>query len=222
MPLPPSCALTLQAYATLQKLQGDYFAAFATAKEASNWLPVKRLKAQIESQKDLFKKELRPLELTTLTIGGMNVEQLEEAFARADIQTADIQTNNYAKQMLENKDFSTSKTKERIDLVRLTVKDLGFPVRATFEKIVQRAKELGLELCPAEVGPHYRLQYTDQPTNERVYVGMEPIPDVDGDSHVFEVGRHGDSVWLGSYWVDPTVGWFPSDQFLFRLRKSET
>ena len=217
MPLPPSCLSTQQHHTTLLALQKDYSVALTTAKETSNWLPVKRLKAKIESQKDLFKKELYPLELVTLTIGGMNVEKLEEAMDQANMQI-----DAYTKQhVLESKDSSTSKTKERIDLVRLTVEDLGFLKNATYEQIVQRAKELGLELCPAEVGPHYRLQYTDQPMNEWVYVGMRPISGADGGSRVFRVERDDDGMWLSYGWADPTDVWFPSDQFLFRLRKSE-
>jgi len=80
------CLSTQQHHTTLLALQKEYSVALATAKETSNWLPVKRLKAKIESQKDLFKKELYPLELVTLTIGGMNVEKLEEAMDQANPQ----------------------------------------------------------------------------------------------------------------------------------------
>ena len=122
---------------------------------------------------------------------------------------------------MESKDFQPAKPR-RYRLVRLSVKDLGFTRSATTDQLYKRALELGLELCPAEVGPHYRLQYMDQPMDEWVYVGMKEIAASDGDPHVFEVGRDADGAWLDRRWADPGTEWDPGDQFLFRLRKSKT
>ncbi len=62
-----------------------------------------------------------------------------------------------------------------MNLVRLSVKDLGFPKGAIIQKIYKRAKKLGLNPCPAEVGPQLRLQYPDQPMHENLIIAMEPI-----------------------------------------------
>ena len=45
-----------------------------------------------------------------------------------------------------------------LDLVVLSVADLGFKDGARYADICAKAVELGLELCPAEVGPALRLQ----------------------------------------------------------------
>ena len=150
-------------------------------------------------------------------IGGKTVQQLEK-----EITDSGMQIESYAKSMLESKDFKTSKTKEVAHLIRLTVADLGFKGNATTDQIYKRAEELGLDLCPAEVGPHYRLQYADQPMDEGVYVGMKQIAGSGGDPSVFNVARDAAGTWLSSHWARPTREWHPDHPFLFRLRKSKT
>jgi len=56
---------------------------------------------------------------------------------------------------------SLAKTETEIDLVKVTVAELGFQYGARYEDIIVSAKELGLDYCPAEVGPQLRLQYQD-------------------------------------------------------------
>ncbi|MFA6341140.1 MAG: hypothetical protein WCX27_02815, partial [Candidatus Paceibacterota bacterium] len=150
-----------------------------------------------------------------IEIGGKTKKQLI-----SEMGSADIQINDYAKSMMDNSDFVTSKKSEEMTLVRLTVADLGFKTGATKEKIYERAKALGLELCPAEVGPNYRLKYKNQPLNEWIYIGMKPVSDSGGYPDVFELGRRGDGVWLGG-WADPDDEWNSGDEFVFRLRKSD-
>jgi len=107
------------------------------------------------------------------------------------------------------------KPREQMNLIRLTVADLGFPDGATTEQILARAVALGLDLCPPEVGPYYRLQYTDQPMNEWVRIGMKPIPDRGDSGRVFSVERS----WLDDVWANPGDHWRAVNLFLFRLRK---
>jgi hypothetical protein len=77
---------------------------------------------------------------------------------------------------IDNLDFISSKKSEHINLVCLTLNALGFSdYDVRNDEIYEKAKKLGLELCPAEVGPGLRLQYTDQPDGEYLYIGMKPI-----------------------------------------------
>jgi len=135
-------------------------------------------------------------------IGGTTKEELFR-----QLEGRGIHISNYARDMLNSPDFTTGKKSESADLVRLTVNDLGFPKGATTNEIYRKAEELGLELCPAEVGPQYRLKYTNQPMNEWLRIGMKQITDRGGDPHVFDLARRARGSWLGDDWADPGREW---------------
>ncbi len=125
---------------------------------------------------------------------------------------------NYAKQMLVNVPFSGEQ--KQFDLVSFSVKALGFPGGATRAEIYQKAQELGLELCPAEVGPHLRLQYVDQPNDDYLVIGMEPVAGGDGSPGLFSVFRGGSGPWLGSGGGRAGSRWVSDDRFVFLRRKN--
>ena len=153
---------------------------------------------------------------SALEIGGKTTKELEQ-----ELRENKINISSYAQDMLQSKDFTTLNNPEQIELVRLKVRDLGFESGATTDEIYRRAEELGLELCPAEVGPDLRLKYTEQPLNEWFLVAMKQISDRDGGLRVFDLGRGVDGLWLGGDWARPGGGWDPEGGFVFRLRPPE-
>lgn len=102
-----------------------------------------------------------------------------------------------------------------LDLVLVTVSDLGFPEGAKRSDIYEKALTLGLHLCPAEVGPQLRLQYPDQPMDEWMVIAMEPIVVSDGDPGVFRVARDSDGRWLYSNVGDPGRVWGSDRRWVF-------
>lgn len=84
--------------------------------------------------------------------------------------------------------FTLVTEETKVDLVTPTLAQLGFPHGATCRDIYYRVVEvIGLELCPAEVGPHLRSQYKNQPRGELLVVGMEPILGPGGYPLTFDV-----------------------------------
>ncbi len=79
--------------------------------------------------------------------------------------------------MLNHDSFTIEDTPTYVNLVLLSVADLGFPHGAKYEEVCERAFKYGLELCPAEVGPQYVLQYGNQIENDDFSIAMEPIHD---------------------------------------------
>lgn len=126
-----------------------------------------------------------------------------------------VKVSNWAEDLLEKVKYS--KKKETIDLVKISVEELGFTEQTPLKEIYAKAKELGLELCPSEVGPQLRAQYLDQPMDEWFYVGMEPIEDSDGDLGVFGLGHNDDGLWLYSRHANPDYTWGPGRSLVFRL-----
>lgn len=150
-----------------------------------------------------------------------------------DLQKQGFQVSDYAKYMVEHmRDQEASiltkvtgvfgKKKEaiqseRIETVRFTVRNLGFVQGATTDQIYAKAAEFCLELCPPDVGPQYRMKYTDQPMNEYLYVAMKQISGPGGDPNVFRLLRDGGGVWLEYCFARPGSYWNPDFEFVFRL-----
>lgn len=150
-----------------------------------------------------------------LEIGGKSRQQLE-----SELKAAGINITDYAQDMLNSPDFTTLPQKDDVDLVRLRVQDLGLKGTPTTDEVYAKAAELGLDLCPAEVGPHLRLKDQNQPLGEWYFIGMKQIADRHGDPRVFDLARHGDGLWLRHGWAEPGRPWSPGRGFVFALRPS--
>ena len=108
--------------------------------------------------------------------------------ARKALRDKECFIGDCADDILNKVVFTTSAVEKEIDLVNVSVGELGFTGNgATSKDIYNRAFEFGLELCPAEVGPQLRLQYHEQTNHEWFRIAMEPIDDSRGDPSVFIV-----------------------------------
>jgi hypothetical protein len=147
----------------------------------------------------------------TIRIGGFrNADEVRKA-----IKNAGMNIGNYANDILGKIPLATSETD--VNIVLLSVADLGFKNGAEYGKICSRAKELGLELCPAEVGSQLRLQYKDQPNGEWLIVAMKPITDSDDDLELFVVERDDFGLWLYIDYGYSDNFWDSSNRFAFVL-----
>jgi len=132
-----------------------------------------------------------------------------------------IYISDYARSMLQKPEFTINSKSEKLNLIKLKVQDLGFPGSATTDEIYKRANELGLELCPPEVGPHLRLNYEkvfsrEQAKGEYFRIAMKQIAGSGGSPDVFDVGcRGGGRRWLSRSWAGPDDSWNPEDEFVF-------
>ncbi len=164
-----------------------------------------------------------------------HIEHLYESFPDKKIFTYDLTTDpkitdhltvelslkakgvfvsDYAQDLLQKTEFShEGKT---YNLVQFAVAELGFPKDATTDEIYKKAEELGLDLCPAEVGPQLRLKY--QGTNWKL-IAMKQIANRDGDPNVFSLFADATELELYARMVLPTGRWDPDDQFVFCSRK---
>src|SRR5690606_35942613 len=122
----------------------------------------------------------------SIEIGGKTKEQL-----CSELEQAGVNVTSYAEDMIKSPDFTTLPIAQALDTVKLKVGDLKLSGYPTTDQVYRKAQELGLELCPAEVGPHMRLQTKDQPLGDYYWIGMKQIADSSGDPEVFSLGRDG-------------------------------
>jgi hypothetical protein len=149
-----------------------------------------------------------------ITIGNISRDKLILILKERGINVGD-----WVADMMKQDAFTVAQKEEQIDLVNVSVAELGFDKATRYDAICARAKERGLELCPPEVGPQLRLQYLDQPLGEWIRVAMEAIRDSGGLLRVFSVGHRDDGLWLSSFYGKPDSLWFPGYRFVFRARK---
>ncbi len=138
-----------------------------------------------------------------------NVDEIRKALKAGKHSIGD-----WANNILGKPAFKVSETEQDVELVNVSVEELGFKNGASYADICKRALELGLDLCPAEVGPQLRLQYKDQPKGTYVVVAMEAITDSDGDLRVFDVRRRDD----GEQYLSAFNG-YADYRFVFLRRK---
>jgi len=150
----------------------------------------------------------------TITIGNTAREKFIPT-----LKERGMNVNDWSADMMKQDAFTVVQEEEQIDLVNVSVAELGFDKATRYDAIRQRAKERGLELCPPEVGPQLRLQYLDQPLGEWLRVAMEAIRDSDGDLDVFHVVHFDDGLWLYGYYGKPDYCWNPDYRFVFRACK---
>lgn len=135
------------------------------------------------------------------------------------LEQDNYKVSEWARTILRQKMFTVATKETDIDLICLSIVELGFPEGASYHDICARAKDVGLSLCPAEVGPQLRLQYVDQPQEESLLIAMEAILDSVGDFSLFCVWRHRRARWLDGHSGSPGLCWRGDGRFVFCLRK---
>ena len=86
-----------------------------------------------------------------------NIKQLSRALKRNGFKYANIE--KFGQSSFQKPDIILSSQEELVELVIVSIPDLGFNFGPLpYRYIYMRAKELGLEFCPIEVGPQLGLQ----------------------------------------------------------------
>ncbi len=172
---------------------------------------------------DNNRNEIQPANMRKVIIGGMTKDQLVQALERQSIHL-----NQSAGRLLSSELFTVSAGEKRLLTVEITVGELGFAHGATLAEIFEKAGMMGLDLCPAELGPYMRLQYPDQPegflgkpvTQNRAPYGSltiaSPILSEEDDfPKGFYLRKMAGVLWLRGYRASMDFVWNPEDSFVF-------
>lgn len=174
----------------------------------------------IENEKSLHCEMIKG----EVEVGGLTKTQLIEK-----LQQNSILMNELGMELLADDRFTTSDTKYSMEIVELSVGELGFPDGATTSRIFEKAIESGLQLCPLELGPYLRLLYLDQPegySGKPVQQNRAPVGSITIASEIitddeefpkgFYLRKMKGALWLRGYCADHQHVWDPDDHFIFR------
>ncbi len=158
-----------------------------------------------------------------IRIGGVNKPEL-----LSQLQVAGVRLNEAARTLFVDERFTTSAVSSLIEIAELSVAKLSFHNGATIAQIVEQAAALGFALCPLELGPHFRLQYTDQPEGflgqppsqnrappGSITVASAPLSEDEDTPKGFYLRTIEGSLWLRGYRSWAGHVWSPEDIFVF-------
>jgi len=123
--------------------------------------------------------------------------------------------NGYAVMLFLDEKFTTSSSQRIAHLVEMSVANLGFKIGAQYCDIVEAAKNLGLQMCPLELGPYFRVQFLNQ--SEGPYLTLASKKTRKGESYPNGIYlRHSNELlWLRGYCSTSDWLWSPEDKFVF-------
>jgi hypothetical protein len=152
----------------------------------------------------------------SIEIGETSKEQLLAALSQKNMLVSE-----YAEKLMKSEDFQITPNKEHINLISLAVGNLGFLQGATTDEIYTKALSLGLKLCPAEVGPQLRIDYTGK---DWMYIGMQQIisSEAGGDVFCLVVNEIEDRLELGAVDGSPNRIWNSDFNVVFRIQSVST
>ena len=143
---------------------------------------------------------------------------LEDADAiRKAIKALEYEIDSWADRILNRIAFKVSREETEVALVLLSVAELGFKNGKKLSRVYERALKFGLKLCPSDLGPRLRSQYTNQKKGECVKIAMEPIADSDCHLSRFDVVHDNSGCRLSAGNGRPDYFCGRDDRFVFVL-----
>jgi hypothetical protein len=137
---------------------------------------------------------------------------------RDALDLARINIGDSADEILGRPAFPYARTKVDVELAVLSAADLGVESdQSSLAEVYQRAREAGLELCPAEVGPQLRSDYRNQPLGEALDIAMEPVATYGGDPTILTLVNWGTGLLLIGRDGRPESMVFRKSRFVFAL-----
>ena len=111
---------------------------------------------------------------------------------RDALDAAKIKIGDAADEILGRPAFPYAREKTVVELTVVSAAELGVESdESSLSDVYERARQVGLELCPAEVGPQLRLDYHNQPLGEALDIAMEPVATYGGDPTILTLVNWG-------------------------------
>ena len=120
-----------------------------------------------------------------------------------------------AQNILRSSYFVLTEIEMDIALVKVTRSDLGFEGAATRQDIYDRALQLGLKLVPHEICQLLPDLYHDQPKNEWLILGIDPINDSRKRPILFTIEKARTGTYLSCVSGSPGEFWIEKETWVF-------
>ena len=159
----------------------------------------------------------------TVRIGGV-----EKAELLASLLERGVQLNPAGEALFDDPRFTVLAESRIVEIVSVSVAELGFPEGAVRAQVAARALESGLRECPLELGPHLRLQFAEQPEVAggtlasigrappgAITIMSPPLDDSDETPKGFYLRRLDGLSWLRGYWASADYVRGPEDVLVF-------
>ena len=113
----------------------------------------------------------------------------------------------------KNKKFNKD---QKLKLVRIKVKNLGFNEPTTLNEIYKKLSKYGLKTIPMHYAIYCRFVYDDQPKLEwlRIATPFKSMVDTDNVPHLPKLGRALGKYFLETYWAYPQAIFHPHNDFI--------
>ncbi len=164
--------------------------------------------------------ETRPREFPVWKTIRLGVHKTADAYRKA-LEVSKYRCGEWVTDLFDKPACHCAEQETDVDLVVLSVDDLGFKQGALYSQICEKALAAGLELCPPEVGPALRLAYENQPRGERLIIATKPFADSGDelDLVAMEVSGGG-GLWLRGDCGPSDRYWEPDRRFVFVRRRT--
>ncbi len=147
----------------------------------------------------------------TLTIGGVTKREL-----LVRLKEASVSLNDYARELFDDPGFHTMPGSSEVEVVAISLPELGLSEGGTFDQILEHAAAKGLKTCPLEVAPHLRLSYLDQPRGPYLTVASRELHPGTEQPNGFYLRHLDDGLWLRGYESGPENVYAPDfSDFVF-------
>ena len=110
---------------------------------------------------------------------------------RDALDAAKIKIGDAADEILGRPAFRYVGDKTEVELAVVSAAELGVESESSLADFYNRARQLGLMLCPAEVALQLRLDYRDQPLGETLIIAMEPVNTYSGEPTILSLVNWG-------------------------------
>ena len=149
----------------------------------------------------------------------LTIDQYEDSVAILNnLASRGIKVGDWAKQSLKRSSSRFVHYPKTLQLVTITVAELGHSNGVLTSDLYASALSKGLTLCEPHMAPYIRLAYLEQPAMESLYVAMNSITgDENFDSRYRIVNAVDKDLWLTGDHRHLDDRWLATDLLVFEL-----